>query len=251
MPVIWHAGNILIAVLHMAENTKNFHFQSLDMQPRFFLSEANVFMLLLSHSYALMTILIIPFWVNAVSVGAMQATIIWFYLHLQASARKIPMMETYSCSRALTGSFLSSFCILSLAYIHEREKCSDFILRRIRSNKDAPRNLEAGVYVGELLDTHLDKGHATIIRNNRPSGSSDSDKGGEGKKEVKTQDETQDVLADPMYDSSSDFGSSLADPRQNLPTAPSVTSATTHTGIHQIAAEIVPSTYTKSDIVEC
>ena len=66
---------------------------------------------------------------------------------------------------------------------------------------------------------------------------------------MKTQDET-DVVADPMHDASSDFGSSLADPRQDLPTAPSVTSAT-DTGIHRTAAEIVPSKYAKSDIVEC
>lgn len=238
MPVIWHIGNMVIMILNLAETDHTF---TADLKPSFFISEASVFLLVLSSAYAILTILIVPFWVNALSLTCIQGALIWFYVHLQSQANKIPVIQDYSCGRALSASLFCSFCILTLAYIREREKCSDFILRRIRSNKDMPRNLEAGVYVGALLEQHLGSDLA-IIQNNRPSESSDENKN-------EDQADGEENRAVEVDDSVDEFGcgSSMAEPREKLPTAPSPSVRSAGESIFGAAKALIPSVYQKSE----
>jgi len=254
MPVIWHTGNMFIIVLSLVETD---HIFAGNIPIAWFLSEGNVFMLMAHISYAILTILIVPFWVNTVSVLSIQGVIVWFYLHFRSDAAKGPGMPEHSCVRALCSTIFCSSCVLMLAYIREREKCSDFILRRIRSNKDVPRNLEAGVYVGALLEEHLGRDLA-IIQNNRPSESSDEkadDKADDQEnraKEVHQQVHVDDIGS--IASSDNQIGSSIAEAREKLPTAPSPSVLSTDESIVRAAKALVPSVYQKSEdcgLVQC
>lgn len=130
----------------------------------------------------------------------------------------------YNGKRWVLISLVFSATVCTISYVRQRERCSDFILRRIRSDKDVPRNLEAGIHVGKILEEHLGEHNLEIIQHNQPHSSEE---------------------ASVMGSEIMNHGEHL----HGLESAPSIVQESTITGLTDLAHEIVPSHYAKSDII--
>lgn len=97
------------------------------------------------------------------------------------------------------------------------------------------------MYVGELLQEHLGSDLA-IIQNNRPTESSDENPEQHDKKEHDQENRGVEVA-----DSVQEFGSSIAEERQKLPTVATPSTQSAGDSFLRAAKALVPSVYQESE----
>lgn len=170
-------------------------------------------------AYQCACLIVLPFFHVLCTAFVIITARFWFVMALKHN----PEGSQFSSTRDLIDTIFYNFCIISVSYFRERDKCSDFILRRIRSNKDAPRNLEAGVIITDLVEKNI--GHeavATIAKN-------------QGQQRMCDENATNSI---------EDCVS--GDDLKDLPDAPSLSFAD-DAGMYIAAEAFVPKNYSKSE----